>query len=139
MSELLSSSVTKQSITELLIQKTIEHMGELNVNHVVAGNHKTYWSLNGQTNKEENDHEVADTLMMRCLKLGSDSVHTNVVSVYSADIDVFFLLLFHSNQLNCSSLFIRLVKGFVDIKLLHSIIGDSTSKALLSLHALTEI
>ena len=60
-------------------------MGELNVNYVVAGNHKTYWSLNGQTNQEENDHEEADTLMIRCLKLGSDSVHTNVVSVYFAD------------------------------------------------------
>ena len=75
--------------------------------------------------------------MIRCLKLGSDALHTNVVSVYSADTDVFFLLLSHSNQLNCSSLYIRLVKGFVDIKLLHSILGDVTSKALLSLHALT--
>ena len=59
------------------------------------------------------------------------------MSVYSADTGVFFLLLSHSNQLNCSSLYIRLVKGFVDIKLLHSILGDGTSKALLSLHALT--
>ena len=50
----------------------------------------TYWSLNGQTNQEENDHKEADTLMIRCLKLGSDAVHTNVVSVYSADTDVFF-------------------------------------------------
>ena len=106
MSELLSSSVTKRSITELLMQKTIEHMGELNVNYVVAGNRKTYWSLNGQTNQEENDHEEAETLMIRCLKLGSDSVHTNAVIVFSADTDVFFLLLSHSNQLNCSSLFI---------------------------------
>ena len=83
------------------MQQTIESMGELNVYYVVAGNHKTYWSLNGQTNQEE-----ADTLMIRCLKLGSDSVHTIAVSVYSADTDVFFLLLSHSNQLNCSSLFI---------------------------------
>ena len=77
------------------------------------------------------------TLMIKCLKLGSDAVHTNVVSVYSADTGVFFLLLSHSNQLNCSSLYIRLVQGFVDIKLLHSILGDVTSKVLLSLHALT--
>ena len=77
------------------------------------------------------------TLMIRCLKLGSDAVHTNDVSVYYADTGVFFLLLSHSNQLNCSSLYIRLVKGLVDIKLLHSILGDVTSKALLSLHALT--
>ena len=77
------------------------------------------------------------TLMIKCLKLGSDAVQTNVVSVYSADTGVFFLLLSHSNQLNCSSLYIRLVKGFVDIKLLHLILGNGTSKALLSLHALT--
>ena len=75
--------------------------------------------------------------MIKCLKLGSDAVHTNVVSVYSADTGVFFLLLSHSNQLNCSSLYIQLVKGFVDIKLLHLILGDVTSKVLLSIHALT--
>ena len=119
------------------MQHIIDHMKELNVNCVVAGNHKTYWSLNGQTRQEENDNEEADTLMMRCLKLGSDAVHTNVVNVYSADTDVFFLLLSHSNKLNCSSLFICLVKGWVDIKLQHSVLGDDTSKALLSLHALT--
>ena len=129
MTELLFSNVTKRSI--------IEYMKELNVNYVVTGNHKTYWSLNGQTSQEENDQEEADTLMMRCLKLDSDTVHTNVVNVYSADTDVFFLLLSHSNKLNCSSLFICLVKGWFDIKLLHSVLGDDTSKALLSLHALT--
>ena len=64
MTELLSSNVTKRSITELLMQHIIEHMNVLNVDYVVAGNRKTYWSLNGQTNKEENDHEVADTLMI---------------------------------------------------------------------------
>ena len=84
----------------------MQQMEELNVNAVVAGNHKKYWSLNGQTNQAENGHEEADTLMIRCLKLGSDSLHTNVVRVYSADTDVFFSLLSHSNQLNFSSLFI---------------------------------
>lgn len=110
MKELLSSNVTKISITELLIQHIIDHMTELNVNYVVASNHKTHWSLNGQTSQEENDHEEVDTLMMRCLKLSSDTVHTNVVNVYSADTDVFFLLLSHSNKLNCSRLSICLVK-----------------------------
>ena len=57
MTELLSSNVTKRLITELLIQHIIDHLKELNVNYVVAGNHKTYWSLNGQTNQEENDHK----------------------------------------------------------------------------------
>ena len=76
MIELLSSNVTKRSITELMIQHIIDHMKELNVNYVVAGNHKTYWSLNDQTSKEENDHDEADKLVVRCLKLGSDTVHT---------------------------------------------------------------
>ena len=75
--------------------------------------------------------------MIRCLKLGIDAVHTNIVSVYSADTDVFFLLLSHSEKLDCSSLFIHLVKVWVDIKILWSILGNDTSKALLSLHALT--
>ena len=119
------------------MQQVIEHMKMQNINYVVAGNHMTYSLLNGHTNQEENDHEEADTLMIRCLKLGIDAMHTSIVSVYSADTDVFFLLLSHSEKLNCSSLFIHLVKGWVDIKILWSILGNDTSKALLSLHALT--
>ena len=64
MSELLSSRVTKRSIAKLLMQQIIGHMEELNVNAVVAGNHKKYWSLNDQTNQAENGHEETDTLMI---------------------------------------------------------------------------
>ena len=53
MTKLLSSNITKISITELLIQHIIGYMKELNVNYVVADNHKTYWSLNGQTSQEK--------------------------------------------------------------------------------------
>ena len=42
--------------------------------------------------------------MIRCLKLGIDTVHTSIVSVYSADTDGFFLLLSCSEKLDCSSL-----------------------------------
>ena len=42
----------------------MQQMEELNVNAVVAGNHKKYWSLNGQTNQAENGHEETDTLMI---------------------------------------------------------------------------
>ena len=42
----------------------MQQMEELNVNAVVAGNHKKYWSLNDQTNQAENGHEETDTLMI---------------------------------------------------------------------------
>ena len=38
--------------------QVIKHMKENNADYVVAGN----WSLNGQIDKEENDHEEADSL-----------------------------------------------------------------------------
>ena len=116
MSELFACSVTKRSITELLMQQVIEHIEMQTINYVVAGNHKTYSLSNGHTNQKENYHGEADTLMIRCLKLGIDTVHTSIVSLYSADTGVFFLLLSHSEKLDCSSLFIPFVKDWVDIK-----------------------
>ena len=137
MSELLASNTTKKSLTELLMPQVIKHMKEQNADYVVAGNCKTYWSLNGQIDEEENDHEEADSLMIRCLKLANDVMTTNIVKVYSSDTDVFLLLLSHSDKINCQSLFMCLVKGNVDIKLLCEKLGNDTSKALLTLHALT--
>ena len=40
----------------------IKHMKEQNAYYVVSDNCKTYWSLNGQIDEEENDHEEADSL-----------------------------------------------------------------------------
>ena len=62
MSELLASNTTKKSLTELLMPQVIKHMKEQNADHMVSGNCNTYWSLNGQIDKEENDHEEADSL-----------------------------------------------------------------------------
>ena len=117
--------------------QVINHMREQNVHYVVAGNRKTYWSLNGNVGEEENDHEEADTLMIRCLKLANDYMVTNIITVYSADTDVFLLLLSHSNKIICQNLFMSLVNGNTDVKSLCEKIGEDTSKALLSLHALT--
>ena len=62
MSELLASSKTKRSITDLLIQQVIDHMTTWNKDYVIAGNHKAVLSLGGYTDEEKNDHEEADTL-----------------------------------------------------------------------------
>ena len=136
MLELLASSKTKRSITDLLIQQVINHMRKRNKDYVIAGNNKTILSLNGNTREEQNDHEEADTLMIRCLRIVND-LGNKIIYVYSADTDVFLLLLSHSDKINCQCLFIHLVKGKVDIKHLCQKLGNDTSKALLSLHALT--
>ena len=94
--------------------------------------------MGGYTNQEENDHEKADTLIIRCLRLVDYFMENKILNVYSADSDVFLLLLSHSNQVNCQCLYIHLVKEKLDIKLLCQNLGNETSKALLSLHGLTE-
>ena len=81
--------------------------------------------------------EEADTLIIRCLRLVDDFIENKIVNVYSADTDVFLLLLSHSNKINCQCLYIHLVKGKVDIKLVCLKLGNETFKALLSLHGLT--
>ena len=47
MPELLASSKTKRTITDLLIQQTIDHMRKITKDYVIAGNQCTYLSLNG--------------------------------------------------------------------------------------------
>ena len=42
--------------------QVIKRIKKQNADYVVAGNYKTYWSLNGQIDEEENDHEEADSL-----------------------------------------------------------------------------
>ena len=74
--------------------------------------------------------------MIRCLRIVND-LGNKIIYVYSADTDVFLLLLSHSDKINCQCLFIHLVKGKVDIEHLCQKLGNDTSKALLSLHALT--
>ena len=64
MPELLASSKTKRTITDLLIQQTINHMRKISKDYVIAGNHCTFLSLNGHTKEEQNDHEEVDTLMI---------------------------------------------------------------------------
>ena len=93
--------------------------------------------MNGHIKEEQNDHEEADTPMIRCLRLVDDVIGHKIVNVYCADTDVFLLLLSHSDTINCQCLFIHLVKGKIDIKHLYQKLGNDTSKALLFLHALT--
>ena len=76
--------------------------------------------------------------MIRCLRLVDDVIEHKIVNVYCSDTDFFLLLLSHSDTINCQCLFIHLVKGKVDIKHLFQKLGNDTSKALLSLHVLTE-
>ena len=126
MSELFASSKTKRSITDLLIQQVINHMRKRNKEYVIVGNNKTILSLNGNMREEQNDHEEADTLMIRGLMIVNDFIGDKIIYVYSADTDVFLLLLSHSDKINCQCLFIHLVKGKVDIKHLCQKLGNDT-------------
>ena len=72
-------------------------MRKRNKEYVIAGNNKTILSLNGNTREEQNDHEDVDTLMIRCLRIVNDFIGDKIIYVYSADTDVFLLLLSHSD------------------------------------------
>ena len=102
-----------------------------NKDYVIACNHKTFLSLGGYTNEEKNDHEEADTLIILCLGLVDDFIKHKIVNVYCADNDVFLLLLSHYDKIICQCLYMHLVKGKVDIKLVCQMLGNETSKALL--------
>ena len=94
MSELLASSKTKRSITDLLIQQVTDHMTTRNKDYVIAGNHKTFLSQGGYTNEEKNDHKEADILIILCLGLVDDFIKYKI-----ADTDVFLSLLSHSDKM----------------------------------------
>ena len=102
MSELLASSKTKRSITDL-IQQVINHMRKGNKEYVIAGNNKTILSLNGNTRKDQNNHEEVYTLMIRYLRIVNDFLGNKIIYVYSADTDVFLLLLSHSDKSTASA------------------------------------
>ena len=137
MDELLASKTTKQSITQLLMHRTIDHMKKNRIDYVIAGNHATHWSLSGTVSNEVNNHEEADTLLISCLVLATDMIECSAVDVYSTDTDVFLLLLSHSNQINWQKLYIHLAEGWDDLKCVHSKLWNDCSIALLSLHAIT--
>ena len=69
--------------------------------------------------------------------MATGMIECSVVDLYSADTDVFLLLLSHSNRINCQKLYMHLVKGWVDLTCVNSKLGDDCSNALLSLHAIT--
>ena len=85
MDELLASKSTKHSMTQLLMQQTIDHMKTNRIDYVIAGNRTTHWSLNGTVSNEMNNHEEADTLLISCLVLATGMIECSAVDVYSAD------------------------------------------------------
>ena len=60
-----------------------------------------------------------------------------IVIIYSADSDVFLLLLQHHYTIVCHRLYMKLVSGYVDITGIRTKLGDKYARALLSMHALT--
>ena len=81
-----------------------------------------------------NNHEEVITLIIHTLE---QMKHNNCnVIVKATNIDVLFLFLKHCKVTLCHKLYISLVRGLVNIKILMNRLGVTGSSALLSLHAI---
>ena len=98
---------------------------------------ETITSINGNVTNSVNNHEEADTLLLHAMTLVKSLIDDSAVYVYSADTDVFFILLRHCDLFDCTLIFQHLLCGFVDIKGIYVKIGRNCAHALLGLHALT--
>ena len=89
---------------------------------------------NDLSNKEENNHEEADTLIVReCLKCEPGER----IDVFSPDTDVMVLLIGHSYGYKGEINMIFSRTNQVDIKSISTRLGKDISLALISLHAVT--
>ena len=133
MSELLSSNVSKFSITELLMEASSKHLSRKNVPFIIAGNNCT---LSTYTCVDTvNNHEEADSLMINCM-MQLPGRNLNVL-VHSIDTDVFLLLLKHCSNMAYNHVYVKNVKGYVSITNIQKKLGQACCEALLSLHSVT--
>ncbi len=115
-----------------MIEKSITHFEKRGIKFVIAGNGSTYFYFQ---NIILNNHDEADTMIINLLWI-LQPVEKDVV-VHSVDTDVFTLLLRHYERFLCKTLFMILVGGYVNLTTIAESLGITVSRALLSLHALT--
>ena len=132
MSEILAPNQTKRSLTHFLMTAGRNHLVKRNVEYFIAGNSIILTSF--QEDTIANNQEEADTLLISCLCILNP---IDAVVVYSADADVFVLLLKHHDIILCKKIYMKLVSGVVDMTVLHQALGGIFATALLSLHCLT--
>ena len=132
MSVILAINHTKLSITQCLRMASRNHLVKRNVEYF-TGNSITLTSF--QEDILANNHEEGDTLVISCLCIVNPI--NAVVIVYSADTDVFVLLLKHHDIILCKKIYMKLASGFVDMTVVHQALGGIFATALLSLHCLT--
>ena len=116
-----------------LMTASRNHLVKRNVEYFITGNSITLTSF--QEDTIANNHEENDTLIISCLSI-LNPIDT-VVTVYSADTDVFVLLLKHHDIRLCKRIYTKIVSGCVHMALLHQALGGIFATALLSLHCLT--
>ena len=108
MSEILATNQTKRSLTHFWMTASRKHLAKRKVEYLIAGNNKTLTSF--QEDTIANNHKEADTLIISCLCIPNPI--DVVIIVYSADTDVFVLLLKHHDIILCKKIYMKLVSGF---------------------------
>ena len=84
-----------------------------------------------------NNHEEADSLIVSSMIVAKQLTKNAIIDVYSADTDVFFILLKHCHVFNCETLYHHLVSGWINITEIQQFLGQTCSDALLTLHPIT--
>ena len=94
MTELLSNSRTKKSLTNILSTEIITHSKRRGINYVVSSRNTTQYYFGGSHHgTHQINHEEADTSLILCLAFLE--LRNLAIFVYSIDIDIFVLLLKH--------------------------------------------
>ena len=132
LSKLLSHHDTKQRLTCYFGKKAVDHYQQRGMPYSVAYNGYVFSS--DQRNEETNNHEEADTLMIReCVKTKIRSA--DIIDVFSPDTDVLVLLVGHSSKIE---LRLNMVLSPTNtIKYVAAILIENKCNALIGLHAVT--
>ena len=133
MQRLLSSSQTKQDLTEYLCTKAVSAFSQKILYGSAGG--KTFCSSGSDQPFATNNHEEADTLIIwHATLVASDDVME--ICVFADDTDILVLLLAHFSHLS-PNVYMYMKSGKVCIKDIHAAIGPGKAKALLGFHTFT--
>ena len=127
MSQLLTHKRNKQSLVELLMGPSRDHLSHTGLQFVVVGHFIMYRSTYDETT---NNQEEADTLTHLII---SSKIDGNVAS----DVDLEVLLIAHRSLLSCGNVYFGDNAEKTNIGSPSEFLGKERTKCLLTLHCLT--
>ena len=132
MKDILGTIPTKISLTKLLMNAVVEHLEKRGVEFFISGNGLTFSSSTGEG---KTNHKEGETAIM--MGLSSMKLKEKRVVVYGNAVDLFALLLYHYNNIDCLELHMKSLSGYTSITGVHDFLGSDVAAALLPFQAVT--